>query len=132
MAQRKKTARKRKKPAYIKLFIRKMVSLMQDKRSHRIAGLACWLCALFLLIAFVSYLFTWREDQSYVFDSPWSILFSAKELTHNLLGRLGSFLSHVFIYKWFGLASFIFIIIFGFTGSKLLLKNTRFQLARSL
>lgn len=131
MAQRKTTRRKKttKKTDYTKLFIRKVIGMVQDSRSHRIAGLACWLFALFMFIAFVSYFFTWHKDQSEVFDSVWSIL-SSPERAHNGLGRFGSFLSHLFIYKWFGLASFIFIIGFMLTGSKLLFKDIRYQLAK--
>ena len=37
--------------------------LVKDERTHKIAGTVSLLVSLFLFIAFVSYLFTWKEDQ---------------------------------------------------------------------
>ena len=41
--------------------------LARDERTHKILGVVSLLCGLFLLIAFASYLFTWKVDQDKVF-----------------------------------------------------------------
>ena len=67
--------------------------------------------ALLLGIAFVSYLVNWKTDYS-TLDS-----FADKTvLAKNLLNKVGAFVSHFFIYKLFGIASFIFPLLLGYTG----------------
>ena len=41
--------------------------LVRDERTHKIAGTFFIALGIFLFIAFVSYLFTWKEDQDKVF-----------------------------------------------------------------
>lgn len=100
----------------------------------KIAGLFFLVVSLYLLIAFTSYLFTWQIDQSYVSESNggWSTLFKTKEeldklgfkevIVENWLGKLGALLAHQFIYKWFGIASFLFVGISFIIGYRLLFK----------
>ena len=51
--------------------------LLKDERTHKIAGSVCLLLAIFLFIAFTSYLFTWDEDQDKVFQSGSRLLIAA-------------------------------------------------------
>lgn len=107
---------------------------LNDGRLFKIIGLFFLILSLYFLIAFTSYLFTWQEDQSYVIDANggWSNLFkNSKELAEvgvvnpvveNWLGKLGALLSHQFIYEWFGIASFIFIVVFFIIGYRMLFK----------
>ena len=37
--------------------------VVKDERTSKIAGAVCLLVAIFLFIAFTSYLFTWQHDQ---------------------------------------------------------------------
>lgn len=98
-----------------------VTGFLQDERFHKMLGGALILFSLYLLIAFASYLFTWKADQDKV-DSAgfFSFLFSSGDVkVENWLGKLGALLSHQFIHRWFGVASFIFIInffVFGFKG----------------
>ena len=89
--------------------------LARDERTWKITGAFFILIALFLLISFISYFFTWREDQDKVFRGASSILFDSEVTVANLLGRLGAYVSHLFIYKGFGVAS-LFICTFFFVG----------------
>ena len=41
--------------------------LARDERTWKIAGALFLLTAVFLLVAFISYFFTWKEDQAKVF-----------------------------------------------------------------
>src|SRR5690348_7268933 len=85
----------------------KLSSVARDERTVKIFGAFCLLISIFLFIAFISYFFTWKEDQDKVFRGGAGILFDSDIKVANLLGRLGSYLSHFFIYKGFGIASLL-------------------------
>lgn len=94
--------------------------VLQDERSPKILGLLMLLTSVYLLIAFISYLFTWKEDQDLVNRFYWSLVWATDIEVENWLGRLGAIVAHQFIYWWFGLASFIFIFLFFITGLSLI------------
>jgi S-DNA-T family DNA segregation ATPase FtsK/SpoIIIE len=66
-----------------------------------------------MILAFVSYFFTWKTDQ----DFQWASVFSGPEVrVDNHAGKAGAWLSSLFLNRWFGLASFtvpIFFLIMG-------------------
>ena len=107
---------------------------LNDDRTVKIIGLFFLIVSLYFMVAFTSYLFTWKDDQSYVMDANggWSNLWKTQaELTNmglnqpvveNWLGKFGALLSHQFIYEWFGIASFIFIGVFFIVGYRMLFK----------
>ncbi|PPL01421.1 FtsK/SpoIIIE family DNA translocase [Parapedobacter indicus] len=100
----------------------------------KIIGLFSLILSVYFLIAFISYLFTWQEDQSYVSaaNGGWHTLFKTREefalagieppVVQNWMGKFGALLAHQFIYKWFGIASFIFVGILFVIGYRLLFK----------
>lgn len=100
----------------------------------KIAGLFLLILSVYFLIAFISYLFTWREDQSYVSaaNGGWHTLFKTPEelalagidtpTVQNWMGKFGALLAHQFIYKWFGVASFLFVALLFVIGYRLLFK----------
>lgn len=110
----------------------------------KIIGLFLLLLSIYFLVAFVSYLFTWQEDQSYVAFSNggWSNLLKSQEeliaggvqdpVVENWLGKFGALLAHQFIYKWFGIASFIFLFVFFAIGHRLLFRVRLFSLIKAL
>lgn len=114
------------------------------EKATKVLGLLCLLMALYFLLAFTSYLFTWQDDQSYVAASNggWSNLFKSeselKELgvevamVNNWLGKFGALLSHQFIYKGFGVASFIYIPLLLIVGYRLLYKEVIYPLNKAL
>src|SRR6266480_729918 len=79
--------------------------LVKDERVKKIGGAICIVLALFLFIAFTSYLFTWQEDQDKVRGGI-QFLIADNIKVANLLGRLGAWAAHLFIYSGFGLDSF--------------------------
>lgn len=88
-----------------------------DDRYRAIAGIAMLLCSLFLFIAFVSYLFTWKVDQSFT----WQNVFAGSGITvANWAGKIGARTAQLFISQWFGLAAFSFPFIVALFGFKLL------------
>ena len=70
--------------------------LARDERTWKIIGTVSLLASIFLFIAFVSYLFTWKEDQDKVINNASSFLVDDDSRAANLLGRLGAYISHFF------------------------------------
>lgn len=115
-----------------------------NQRAVKIVGLFLLLLALYFLVAFISYLFSWQEDQSYVLSSNggWSnLLKTYEELKinpainpdiQNWAGKLGALISHQFIYQWFGIASFVFVAIFVIVGYRLLFKIKLYSIPKTL
>lgn len=88
----------------------------KDERIYKLIGLFCIFIGLYLFIAFTSYLFTWRTDQSLVLEHSWGFLYEGEIGAANWLGRLGAIVSNMFFYWGFGLSSFIFVYIFAKLG----------------
>ncbi|RYY25819.1 MAG: DNA translocase FtsK, partial [Chitinophagaceae bacterium] len=106
--------------------------LARDERTHKIMGVISLLFGLFLLIAFASYLFTWKVDQDKVFKGA-SILFPAEGVkSANLMGNLGAYISHQFFYNGFGLASFLFCSLFFVIGANALFARKIFSVGRNI
>ncbi|AIM38596.1 cell division protein FtsK [Sphingobacterium sp. ML3W] len=110
----------------------------------KIFGAFLILCAILLGVAFVSYLFTWSEDQSYIAtnNGGWgTVLYTAEEIdnpdvelpvVHNSLGKYGALFANQFIYNWFGIASFLFVLVFFVIGYKLLYKKSILPVYRTI
>jgi DNA segregation ATPase FtsK/SpoIIIE, S-DNA-T family len=109
-----------------------VTQVLRDERTHKITGAVFILAAVFLVIAFTSYLFTWREDQDKVFRGI-SILAPSHDVkVANLLGNLGAYISHLFFYKGFGLASYFICSFFFITGINWLFARRYFSIKRNL
>lgn len=115
-----------------------------NDRAIKISGLFLLMMALYFLVSFTSYIFTWDDDQSYVIDANggWSNLFkTSQELKsngainpniQNWAGKLGALISHQFMYEWFGIASFLFVFVFIVIGYRLLFKVQLFSIPKTL
>lgn len=90
---------------------------LRDERIPKIVGVVSILAAVYLSIAFVSYLYTWKADQDKVLQFSWELLTRSDMVADNWLGRLGAIVSNAFFYWGFGLPSMIFVVLmtrFGF------------------
>lgn len=94
--------------------------LIKNERFQKITGLFLILFSVFCLLAFTSYLFTWKNDQDKLLGSIWSLIFDTGLVLENWLGKAGALIAHRFIYNWFGLAAFIFPFLFFISGFKIL------------
>lgn len=106
-------------------------ALARDERTWKIVGTVFLLISIFLFIAFASYLFTWKEDQA-VAQQGFSALLDNEKPVANLLGRLGAVVSHFFIFKAFGIASFLICTFFFVVGINLLFRRKVFSIWRNL
>ncbi len=117
MAESKKAKKKSKK----------FFSFLSDERFGKITGLVFILLSCFLLVAFGSYLLTWKQDQSLIWERPWHQIFNRQIAVKNHLGNLGAVLSHQFFYRWFGIASFFFVAAFFTLGINIFFKRAVFN-----
>lgn len=78
----------------------------KDKRFQLTFGFFLLISSLFLFTAFVSYLFTGKADQSVVEAIGQTGMLESGREADNWLGLYGAFISHYFIFRWFGLAAF--------------------------
>jgi S-DNA-T family DNA segregation ATPase FtsK/SpoIIIE len=106
--------------------------LAGDERTWKIIGSISLLISIFLFISFISYLYTWKQDQDKVFRGGFSILLDNTVQVNNLLGKLGALVSHFFIYKGFGLASFLICTFFFVVGVNLLFSRKVFSIWKNL
>jgi S-DNA-T family DNA segregation ATPase FtsK/SpoIIIE len=84
-----------------------LFAFARNERFQKILGLSLLLLSVYTAIAFTSFLFTWKADQDKVLGN----LFAADVVVTNWLGKFGALISHVFIHKWFGVASYIFSFV---------------------
>ena len=91
--------------------------IIKDSRVKLLFGLFLIGFALFLFLAFISFLFTWKTDQSF----EWSSAFSSSEIrVLNWSGKTGAYFSNLLINKWFGIASFFIPILLLLIGLRML------------
>lgn len=107
-------------------------SFLKSEKSRQISGLVLILFSAYALISFTSFLFTWKIDQSKV-EMPFSeYLFNSDIIVENWLGKLGASLSHLFIFEWFGIASFLFVGLFFLFGFRILFRVSLLPLKKTV
>jgi len=86
---------------------------LSDERVRFTAALATLLLSLYVCLAFFSYFFTWKEDQSFIWQNAIS---SADIVAQNLTGKYGAKIANFFILKGIGLSAFFIpVLIFLFS-----------------
>ncbi|APZ47642.1 DNA translocase FtsK [Polaribacter reichenbachii] len=93
-------------------------SFLKTRQTQTIFGFFLIIFSLFLCIAFISFFFSWQEDQSVL-----NKLADKTIKSKNLLGKIGASLSHFFIYKGFGLAAFVIAYQIFISGVAVLVKK---------
>ena len=95
--------------------INNLFAFAQNERFQKIVGLSLLLLSIYTAIAFTSFLFTWQTDQDKVMGN----LFAADAVVNNWLGKFGALIAHVFIHKWFGVASYVFSFLALISGIRI-------------
>lgn len=100
-------------------------SFQLSKKNTVILGAALFLFAIVLSISFLSYFSNWQTDQS-ILDE-----FSSRSVkASNVFNKVGASLAHFFVYKGFGIASFIISFFIGAWGFFLFFSLETKKLAR--
>lgn len=123
---------KTKKPASKQKGSSKLGAFWRDRRFKRIAGLFMMFICVYCFIAFSSFIFTWKADQSMLSENWWIVLRNGDFDAENWLGPLGAMVSHLFIHQWFGIMSFLFLPIFFAWGFKILFGRNLFPMAKGI
>ncbi len=107
-------------------------TFLKDRRTHRVFGLMILFSCVLCLIAFTSFVFTWKADQSMLSDSWLAVLSDGNYEAENWLGPLGAMVAHTFIHQWFGIMSYLFILIFFMIGFKILFKKDILPMGKTM
>lgn len=118
MAKKKTTKTKTKKKL-------KKPSLNLSSQQKLVFGSFLLILGILLFISFLSYFFTGQADQSILSE------FTSRDVeAKNWLSKIGAWVSDLFIYKGFGIASFIFSGLIFISGIYVLLNINKARLQR--
>ena len=112
-----KKAKKEKKPFKLSL------EFLKDRRLHLAFGFFLLVASIYLLTAFISYLFTGKADQSVIEAIRETGVKASGLETENWLGLIGAYVSHYFIFIWFGISSFFIPPLLFIIGSKVVFRK---------
>src|SRR5690554_3421891 len=105
-------------------------AFVRDKRVGLSFGIILMMVSIFLFFAFLGYVFSGQSDQSVVLnDSEVGLRNTASE-AQNWLGYMGATVSHLFIFRWFGLAAFLLPPLLFFIGFRIAFKKSLVSLWR--
>ncbi len=104
----------------------------KDPQFHFVLGIFLLVSSFALFIAFFSYFFTGKADQSVVEVIMNTDIRKSGEEVENWLGLSGAVLAHVFIFKWFGIASFGLIPLIFVLGWRLAFKVSLLPIRNSI
>lgn len=95
----------------------------KNEKFRFVLGVFLLLLSLYLLIAFISFLFYGAADQSKLELPLKQLVFKSDIKVANKAGKTGAFLSEKIMNRGFGFASFLFIYMLVITGFKILGRN---------
>ena len=106
----------------IKNPIESLSNRFDKKKVKSTVGALLILLSFYLFFACLSYLFTWTIDQDRVLDKGlFEFLFESNvEPVENWLGKFGAWVSHLLIFRWFGISSFGICFLLFLTGVRIL------------
>lgn len=125
---------KAKRPAAKKGLLDGLKGRINEKKFRRVSGTVLLLLAGSIFFSCFSYLLTWDLDQNRVLDKGFfEFMFSNDDTpVENTLGKIGAWISHLLMYRWFGLASFGFALIFLILGVKTIFQFELLPLGRTI
>ncbi len=116
----------RKQPKKTKKSPKKTGKFFQNRQNQFVLSIFLMLLAILVLTSFVSFFSSWKVDQSILTQ------LTDKTITaKNWIGKIGAQISHFFLYKSFGIGSFILPLLVFFSGLYLLLQIPLKKLRKS-
>ncbi|MBC7412347.1 MAG: DNA translocase FtsK 4TM domain-containing protein [Bacteroidia bacterium] len=95
-------------------------------------GVVFILGSIYLVIAFVSYIYTWQTDQDKVLMPAADLLINNEITVNNWLGKFGAISAHSLMHNMFGIGSFVLLPLLFAVGVKLIFNFSLFAIRRSL
>lgn len=122
-----------KAPSEERTTLKKLGERLDKKRTKTIIGIVLVLFSFFTFLSCFSFFFTWKVDQDRVISkSLFTFLFEDNpEPVANWLGKFGAWMSHLFMYRWFGISSFGITFMVFLLGFKWMLNIRLLPLQRS-
>ncbi len=109
---------------------------LKDERTTKITGAFFILFSLFLFLSFTSHiinLWGFETDQDLLQSNSWKwYKTNNPKGAANMMGYIGAWFGHLFIHKWFGIASFILLFSIFTFGTKLLFKWQMYPILKIL
>jgi S-DNA-T family DNA segregation ATPase FtsK/SpoIIIE len=102
----------------------------KNKTFHVVLGLIMICVSIVLFLAFVSFVFNWKQDFDLVQLESTKLLKDTSITASNLLGKIGARLGNYFIYSNFGIASILFPFYLFISGIQYLTKEHVLKLRR--
>jgi DNA segregation ATPase FtsK/SpoIIIE, S-DNA-T family len=132
MAERKKSSDNKSKQKTSKVG-GKAGNQVKKEKTKVIFGLILSAFTIYLLFSFGSFLFCADADQSKLQSFKWLELIKNPEIkVENITGKTGAWLANVFINRWFGLSSFLFIYLMILYSLKLFNRRIRSLLTKTI
>ncbi len=116
-AERKPRKEKKRNPAGSRM---RLPASFTDGRAARITGFFMLLLSAYLLLAFSSYLMTWKLDSNILDNHDAGFILDPGIAVHNWTGKLGAWLAHFFIRRGIGIAAFLILLPFSVAGFRLM------------
>ena len=113
-----KTAKKKKQKKSKRKKKSNSFGFLNNEKFKKISGSFFILFSIYLLFAFISYFFSWWTDYDKISSIDLSDFNGRIEIS-NWAGFIGAYLSDLFIYKAFGISSFLFTLIFLVSGIRI-------------
>lgn len=109
---------------------------IRDERTTKITGAFLILFSLFLFLAFISHiinLWGFETDQDLLQSRSWNwYKANNPKGAANMMGYIGAWFAHLFIHKWFGVASFVLLFSIFTFGTKLLFRWQMYPIPKML
>jgi len=109
--RKKKTTAKKKQT---ESFVDVTRKTLNDGRTKLLLASISLFFAVIIFLAFISFLISGQSDQS-ILDAP-GYLSDPDVIANNIAGKMGLSIAYLFIYKWFGIASFSIVLILSVLG----------------
>jgi len=96
---------------------KKSFAILRDERVKFILGLGLVLFSLYMLFSMISFLFTWKADQSFEFLN---VISGFEVNAHNWAGKAGAKLANTLVNKGFGISAYIIPFLLFLIGLRLI------------
>lgn len=104
----------------------------KNDTTRRVAGFLMLTFTVVSLISFLSFLFSWKYDQSFLSDSHWEEYLEELGEVKNAMGYLGARWAYTMVHDGFGIAAFSILPVMAFTGLFWLVNYRPYSLLRLL